>query len=150
MQNPRDDLTATTQRVLFNRDDPIMQKLIENHGSNDLVDSLLRDEMTLDEVTDEAIQAWLSAIQQTSTTSKLPKIEGAISVAEFQQAFKAVKERTSSSSSGLHYSIWKVVAREDDLAEWLSIMTSLPFMYGFVNKRWATIVDVMIEKKKDV
>ena len=43
--------------------DPIMQQLIENHGSNDLVDSLLKGEMSLDEITDEAIQAWLSAVQ---------------------------------------------------------------------------------------
>ena len=80
----------------------------------------------------------------------LPKIEGAISVEDFQQAFKIVKERTSSSPSSLHYSIWKIVAREDNMAQWLSIMMSLPFMYGFVNKRWATIIDIMIEKKKDV
>ena len=44
---------------------------------------ILQGEMTLDEVTDDAIQAWLSAVQQTSTKSTLLKIEGAISVAEF-------------------------------------------------------------------
>ena len=87
-----------------------MQKLIENHGNNDLVDCLLQGEMTLNEVTNEAIQAWLSVVQQTSINSTLPKIEGAISIAEFQQAFKSVKERTSSSLFGLHYSIWEVVA----------------------------------------
>ena len=54
-----------------------MQKLIENHGSNDLVDSLLWGEMTLNEVTDDVIQAWLRADQQTSTNSTLLKIEGA-------------------------------------------------------------------------
>ena len=43
--------------------DSIMQKLIENHGSNDPVDSLLQGKMTFDEVTNEAIQAWLSAVQ---------------------------------------------------------------------------------------
>ena len=64
--------------------DPTMQQLIENHGSNDLVDSLLKGEMSLDEITDEAIQAWLSAVQQTSTNMTLPKIEGAMSVEEFQ------------------------------------------------------------------
>ena len=54
--------------------DPIMQKLLENHGSNDLVNSLLQGEMTLDEATNEAIQAWPSAIQQISTNSTLPEI----------------------------------------------------------------------------
>ena len=73
--------------------------------------------MTLVEFTNDAIQAWLSAVQQISTNGKLPKIEEAISVAEFQQAFKVVKENTSSSPSGLHYFIWKVVICDDDLAE---------------------------------
>ena len=82
-----------------------MQTQIENHCNNDLVDCLLRGEMTLDEVTDKAIQAWLSAVQQTSMNNTLPKIEGAISVAEFQQAFNAVEECTSSSQSSLYYSI---------------------------------------------
>ena len=50
-----------------------MQKLIKNHGSNDLVDCLLWGEMTLDEVTNETIQAWLSAVQQTSTNTTLSK-----------------------------------------------------------------------------
>jgi len=57
-------------------------------------------------------------------------------------------ERSTSPPSGLHYSIWKIVAKEDGLAAWLSIMMSLPFMYGFVNTRWKQIIDVMLEKKK--
>ena len=99
------------------------------------------------EVTDKAIQARLSTIQETSNDMVLPGICGAISVEEFQTAFKAVNERTSSSPSNLHYSIWKVVSQEDDLAESLGIMMSTPFMYGFVNTRWSTVVDVMLEKK---
>ena len=80
-----------------------MQRLTENHGSNNLVDSLLQGEMTLDKITDKEIQAWLRVMQQTSTNMTLPKIEGAISVKESQQAFKIVKERTLSSPSSLHY-----------------------------------------------
>ena len=50
----------------------------------------------------------------------------------------------------MHYSIWKCLAREDDITEWLSTMMSLPFMYGFSNKRWTKMVDVMLEKKRGV
>ena len=127
----------------------MIQALVTDQGSNDLVDQLLKGELFMTEVTDEAIQAWLSALQQTSNDMVLPRIYGTISVEEFQTAFKAVNERTSSSPSNLHYSIWKVVSQEDDLAESLGIMMSTPFMYGFVNTRWSTVVDVMLEKKKD-
>ena len=89
-------------------------------------------------------------IPDTTTGTTLPKIDGVISVTEFQQAFKAVKERMSSCPSVLHYSMWKVVTLEDDLVEWLSIMMNLRFMYGFFSKQWAITIDVMIEKKKDV
>ena len=71
-------------------------------------------------------------------------------MADFQSAFKAAAERTTSSPAGLHYTIWKTVAREDDLASWLSLMMSLPFCFGFVNARWKQIIDVMIEKKRGV
>ena len=124
-----------------------MQALVVDQGSNNLVDQLLKGEPSLMEVTYEAIQAWLSAIQETSNDMVLPKICSAISVEEFQTAFKAVNERTSSSPSNLHYSIWKVVSQEDNLAESLGIMMSTPFMYGFVNTRWSTVVDVVLKKK---
>ena len=38
----------------------------------------------------------------------------------------------------------------DYCAEFLFIMVSLPFMYGFVNNRWTREIDVMLEKKKGV
>ena len=99
-------------------------------------------ELMLDEVTDGSIQAWLSAIQQTAMNTTLPMIDGAVSVADFQQAFNAVKERMSSSPSSIHYSTWKVVAHADYLVEWLSIMMNLPFMHGFVNERWEVTIDL--------
>ena len=131
--------------------DPIMQKLAEEHGTTDLLESLRNGEITIDEATDEAIQAWISAVKQTTTSfaqSQMPMLTGVISPEDYQDAFKIVTEKTTSSPSGLHYSIWNTLAKEDDLAQWQSIMMSLPFMYGFVNSRWAKVVDVMLEKKR--
>ena len=34
------------------------------------------------------------------------------------------------------------------MSEYLCVMMSLPFVYGFVNKRWLKMIDVMLEKKK--
>ena len=66
------------------------------------------------------------------------------------QAFKKVKENTSSSPSGLDYKIWKCIASDELLAEVFAIMMSLPFKYGFVNDRRCRETDVMLEKKPGV
>ena len=129
--------------------EPIMQKLMEDDGTNDLVRQLYSGELDLETVTDETIRAYLQAMIETATKKhNIPMVQGCISKEEFQGGFKNVDERTTSSPSGLHYTLWKAVASQDDLAGWMSIMMSLPFMYGFVNERWTTMVDAMIEKKK--
>ena len=66
------------------------------------------------------------------------------------QTFKKVKENTSSSPSGLDYTIWKCIASNESLAEVFAIMMSLLFKYGFVHERWCKATDVMIEKKPGV
>jgi hypothetical protein len=76
-------------------------------------------------------------------------VTGEVSAQQFRDAFKAVSERTSSAGK-IHYTIWKCIAQDEELAEWLSIMMSLPFMYGFPNKHWMKSIDVMLEKKKGV
>lgn len=79
-----------------------------------------------------------------------PSISGMIHLDEYQAAFQSVKEGTSSSPSGLHYTIWKTIAFDPLLASYMTIMMRLPFMYGFKNDRWAKCIDVMLEKKKGV
>ena len=69
---------------------------------------------------------------------------------QYQQTFKAARERTSSSPAGLYYTIWKAMAECDYFAEFQCVMLSLPFIYGFVCNRWLKAIDVMIEKKKDI
>jgi len=65
-------------------------------------------------------------------------------------AFKSVKEKTSSSPSGIHYTFWKCMATDDRISDYLSTMMRLPFVYGFVNDRWSRCLDVMLEKKEGV
>jgi hypothetical protein len=63
--------------------------------------------------------------------------------------FKKAREKTSSGGQ-VHYTLWKALAEQDDFAEFLCVMMSLPFMYGFVNQRWLHKIDVMLEKQKGV
>ena len=53
---------------------------------------------------------------------------------------------TSSSPSGLHYTLWKAIAEIDEFCKYFAIMMSLPFQYGFSNKLWELAIDVMLEK----
>lgn len=92
--------------------------------------------------------AWIQALRQTDDEKAPPPITGSISKEEFQSAFKAVSEHTSSHPSGLHYSVWKCLAKENNIAEWMSAMMSLPFEYVFAPKRWTSSIDVMLEKKR--
>ena len=69
---------------------------------------------------------------------------------QFQYAFKIANEKISSSPSGMYYTMWKAMAESDFCAEFLCVMFSLPFVYGFENDRWLQEIDVMLEKKKGV
>ncbi|KAL7545378.1 hypothetical protein ACHAWF_008725 [Thalassiosira exigua] len=73
-----------------------------------------------------------------------------IHVDEFQAAFRSVNEKTSSSPSGIHYTFWKSMASDCSIASYLVIMMRMPFIYGSKNERWATSLDVMLEKKPGV
>jgi hypothetical protein len=73
-----------------------------------------------------------------------------MSTKDFQTAMKVTHEDTSSSASGLHYTLWKAIAEDDKLSAIHAIMISLPFMYGFICNCWRKIIDCMLEKKTGV
>ena len=80
------------------------------------------------------IREWIKALIRTPAETKLPTIEGVITTKEFQRAFGKAKENTSSSPSGMYYTVWKCIAKDNGMASSFAIMMSLPFQYGFINK----------------
>ncbi|KAL7553353.1 hypothetical protein ACHAWF_018682 [Thalassiosira exigua] len=88
--------------------------------------------------------------QSERERSRAPVV-GIIPKDKYQEMFKAATEKTSSNSTeGMNYSIWKALASDDECAEFLCVMLSMPFLFGFVNPRWLNEIDVMLEKKKGV
>ena len=71
----------------------MMQKMVENYGCNNLIDDLRSERVTFDKAVGEAIQVWLSAVQQTASRPRTEGIIGAISAEEFQGVFRAVSEK---------------------------------------------------------
>ena len=129
---------------------PLMNEIQANHGLNSRVDDLLAGRFETEHEVPEEMAGWIKAVKQTDKEKATPKVVGVMTKEQFQYAFKIANEKTSSSPSGVHYTMWKAMAASDYCAEFLCIMISLPFVYGFPNDRWLREIDVMLEKKKGV
>jgi hypothetical protein len=127
----------------------LTQRIMTGHGT-DLMQDILDGSIDIDDAADEAVHAWIIALKQTEKEREILPISGKITPLEFRSAFAKVKERTSSSPSGVHYTIWKCLAKDEETSEWMALMMSMPFEFGFVNERWTKAIDVMLEKKKGV
>ena len=127
----------------------VMKELRNTQGISALCDDILQGRDVHSFETTPEIVDWFWAVKRPDRAAALDPVTGVITKADYQEMFKMAKERTSSSGD-IHYTLWKALAEQDDFAEFLCIMMSLPFMYGFVNNRWLREVDVMLEKKKDI
>ena len=129
---------------------PIMRELESEHGLSQAADDLLNGKYTTEHEVLEEMAAWFSQVKKTDVERQSPPAVGVMTKTAFQFSFKMAKEKTSSSPSTMHYTLWKAMSLSDYCSEFLCIMTSLIFIYGFVNKRWLRCIDVMLEKKKGV
>eukprot|EP01082_Thalassiosira_pseudonana_P016004 g13600.t1 g13600 contig9:10029-12311(+) len=129
---------------------PSFAAMMGEHGTSTTVDAILDGTFDIDSIElPEQMKAWLKTMKRTPAERDLTVVT-AMTSKQYQEAFKAVDERTSSSPSGLHYTLWKAIAGEDDLCAYFSVMMSLPFTFGFVNERWTKEIDVMLAKEKGV
>ncbi|KAL7523377.1 hypothetical protein ACHAWF_000497 [Thalassiosira exigua] len=88
------------------------------------------------------MKSWLKWLRLTSEDRKLKMLNPDISPEASAEVYKVVDEMTSSSSSQVHYTLWKI-AEMNDFCPPLVKMMSLPFMYGFANERWQHLIDVI-------
>ena len=69
---------------------------------------MLRGNIEWEEIPDDPeIRAWVKSLIRTKEETSLQPIQGITTTREFKDAFKAAKENTSSSPSGIKYTIWK-------------------------------------------
>ena len=108
-----------------------MSEIQANHGLNSRVDDLLAGRFETEHEVSDEMAAWIQAVKQTDKEKASPRVVGVMTKEQFQYAFKIAWEKTSSSPSGMHYTMWKAMAASDYCAEFLCIMISLPFIYGF-------------------
>ena len=72
-----------------------------------------------------------------------------ISREELVTGWKKVKERTSSSPSGLHVGHWKAGCEDPGILWANTILTNIPYMSGYSPIRWRNGLNIMLEKIPD-
>jgi hypothetical protein len=70
-----------------------------------------------------------------------------ITAQDCQKAFRRVKERASSYTSGLNVGHYKAVSTDDNLSTFCAKLLSRPLRYGLLYDRWKLVTDVMLLKK---
>eukprot|EP00956_Cyclotella_meneghiniana_P042621 scaffold248723_cov109-Cyclotella_meneghiniana.AAC.1 len=126
------------------------QSILSQHGTSEVALGIL--DGTLDPSTlglDEQTADFIKGLAKTDK-EKILSMPCEMSRKEFQAAMKVTHEDTSSSASGLHYTLWQTIAEDDDLSATHAKMLSLPFKHGFVCDRRKKIIDCMLEKKPGV
>lgn len=127
-----------------------MTALRQNYGYNDLATKVLEGtQITNYDLTPEMTH-FFRALKRTTEDGNLPPILGTFTTTDIQSMFKVAKERTSSDSKTLNYTLWKCLATDETIAGIMSILFSLPFLYGFANKHWTSMTDFMLEKKPGI
>ena len=110
-----------------------MRQVCSDYGLSELNDNILAGKTIENLETTEEMLDWFWAIQRPEEAKNNPPVTGVITKEDFQDMFKNAKEKTSSGGQ-VHYTLWKALAEQDDFAEFLCVMMSLPFMYGFVHQ----------------
>ncbi|KAL7550562.1 hypothetical protein ACHAWF_015354 [Thalassiosira exigua] len=139
------------QQVWQEKAYPTQEPLIEilgEHGTTQEVEDLLEGDFDIDALdVPDYVKEWLKWMELTPAERALKPIPPKITPEAFAEAFKVTDEMTSSSPSHLHYTLWKAVAEKEKFCKYYAVMMSLPFEYGFSNKRWENAIDCMLEKK---
>jgi hypothetical protein len=89
-------------------------------------------------------------LEHMSRPAGIVNIPSRIPTSIYKSAFKAMKESTSSSFSGIHYGHYKALFQHQGLDEVEAAWMNAPFNLGFSSLRSQRGVDIMLEKKPGV
>ena len=98
----------------------------------------------------DAIRTCVAEMQYPPGEDGTSPISIGITADDFRQGFKALAEDLSLSPSGRHLGHYKAVLQDPDICQMYATMMSLPFEYGFSLHRWERVIQVMLEKTKNV
>ena len=79
----------------------------------------------------------------------ITSIHTTVTQQEYKDAWRAVKERKSSSLSGRHFGVYKAVTNDDRLLPVFTNLFNLPFLTGLPYFRWSGFLNVMTFKEEN-
>ena len=96
---------------------------------------------------DDDTREMLRCFEMTAEIRADGQISLHISRKDFQDYWKAMNERTSSSFSELHFGHYKTGARSDYISDVHAALSQLACTTGYLFERWQQGLTVMLEKK---
>jgi len=116
-------------------------------AETDAARRLLSGEIDLDDIVDDDTREMLRCFEMTAEIRADGQISLHISRKDFQDYWKAMNERTSSSFSELHFGHYKTGARSDYISDVHAALSQLACTTGYSFERWQQGLTVMLEKK---
>ena len=124
--------------------------MIQWDGSGELADRLVNGDPLPDMAhLDSTIQAYMEGMA-ASRLDIINSIQISLSLDKYRDFWQKKRENTATSPFGLHIGHFKSVLHPDHhhILDIHRHMMVIPFQYGYVPKRWAQTVQIMLEKDK--
>ncbi|KAL7535926.1 LOW QUALITY PROTEIN: hypothetical protein ACHAWF_005313 [Thalassiosira exigua] len=121
------------QQIAYEESPPsqsFFDNILSEYGTSRAADNLLEGDVTNDIGKFPPVHGYADFDEPEC----LP-ITGMIRTDKYMEDFRSVREKTSSSLSGIHYTFWKSPASDRAMTSYLVIMIRLLFTYGFMNDR---------------
>jgi len=122
-------------------------KLNPNSINDDEIDSVLRGSSTGLPMHNHPSTKVFFATLSENILPAMPKKMLDITEQKYISFYSKVKERTSSSPSGLHMGLWKAAATSSKLSGILAEILQISLSHSYVLQRWKKVVGVLLEKK---
>jgi hypothetical protein len=133
-----------TEDTLLHQE-PMLSELGLLAVNSDAARAIIQGTYTIPAKVDDYTHKFLNTIQACAPLDPTSRISCAITKEDFQAYWRKTKERTSSSSLGLHYGHYKAAASDDFLSEIHALMMELAVTGASPLARWEMGLSCMIE-----
>ena len=134
------------------KDTPFLQQplfeLVGKMGVGKAASEILKGTFVIPEGVDEWAARLIPFLAQVSEVSQVQGPEKFVSIDSHVEGWRKAKERTSSGPSGITFAHFKAGIRDDVVAAFEAIMSSIPYETGISPDRWQQGTNVMLEKQK--